>query len=307
MHTVRNRIASRPPTSLSFPTGKLPPGTRPDTAYVQRGSMAVPLLMAEESGLIESRAKRRRNPKGKKARKAAARLVAVREAQAQVEPTTLPRRAEPAALKDKAKPKARVTATRRKAARPEQLPAIPPPPLLEQRLGVRATPALALPSMAEPLVEMKPTRVLSMLATPSPTASPAALILPAAPEPLMDMPAVHIESVPIESGPTESETAEPESAPVRELEPATALTTLADAPPANVALPRARALVPMRRQGLIDVIAFLLRDSGRRLARWSAQREKSRAERDALRAAEARQINLQRELEALDALRRHRG
>ena len=297
MHTVRNRIASRPPTPLSFPTGKLPPGTRPDSAYVQRGSMAVPLLMAEESGLIESRAKRRRNPKGKKARKAAARLVAVREAQALVEPTTLPRRAEPAALKDKAKPKARATAIKRKAARPEQLPAIPPPPPLEQRLGVRATPALALPSMAEPLVEMKPTRDLSMLATPSPGPSPAALILPAAPEPLMDMPAV----------PTESETAEPEPAPVRELEPATALATLADAPLAGVALPRARALVPMRRQGLIDVIAFLLRDSGRRLARWSARREKTRAERDALRAAEARQINLQRELEALDALRRHRG
>ncbi|MBX9883935.1 MAG: hypothetical protein K2X68_03070, partial [Novosphingobium sp.] len=72
-------------------------------------------------------------------------------------------------------------------------------------------------------------------------------------------------------------------------------------------LPRARALVPVRRQGLVDVIAFLLRDSGRRLARWSARRHKTRAERAELRQAEARQINLQRELEALDALRRAKG
>ena len=297
MHTVRNRLASRPPTPLSFPTGKLPPGTRPDSAYVQRGSMAVPLLMAEESGLIESRAKRRRNPKGKKARKAAARLVAVREAQALVEPAKQLRRAEPAAPKGKAKPKARAAAIKRKAARPEQLPAIPPPALLEQRLAVGGAPALALPSMAEPLVELKPMRVLSMEARPAPADRPVSFILPAAPEPLVEMPAA----------PAKSEMAEPETTPVRELEPATALATLADALPANLALPRNRALVPMRRQGLVDVIAFLLRDSGRRLARWSAQRHKTRAERDALRAAEARQINRQRELEALDALRRHRG
>jgi hypothetical protein len=98
--------------------------------------------------------------------------------------------------------------------------------------------------------------------------------------------------------PAEPELVPPPLAP----EPATALAALADAP-----LPRARALVPARRQGLVDVIAFLLRDSGRRLARWSARRRKSQAEREVLRRAEARHINLQRELEALDALRRHGG
>ncbi len=65
--------------------------------------------------------------------------------------------------------------------------------------------------------------------------------------------------------------------------PAAALTTLAALAEAqNAPLPRSRALAPARRQGLVDVLAFLLRDSGRRLARWSARRHKSRAERDML-------------------------
>jgi hypothetical protein len=111
-----------------------------------------------------------------------------------------------------------------------------------------------------------------------------ALTLPSMPEPLVEM-----------------------AAPVAQamVAPAAALATLADAQAAR--LPRSRALVPARRQGLVDVIAFLLRDSGRRLARWSARRQKTKAEQAALRKAEARQLNLQRELEALDALRRSKG
>lgn len=259
MHTVRNRLASRPPVAMPIAAGGRAPNhaaTRHELAYLQRGSMAVPLVIPDESGLIEERKQKRRNPKGKKARKAAARMAATRELRVPdlvpSETAALPRRA----TKNKARPKARAKTAKHKAAGPEQLPAIPAaspvmgtfsPPA--RALAERPVPALALPVHAEPLVEAP------------------RLLLPPPPEPLMEAPAA-----------------------------------LAEAP-----LPRARALVPARRQGLVDVIAFLLRDSGRRLARWSARRHKTRAEQAALRRAEARQINLQRELEALDALRQAKG
>lgn len=253
MHTVRSRLASRPPVAVpsSFKS-KLPANgaKRRDLASMPRGSMAIPLDVADECGLIEPRPQTRRNPKGKKARKAAARLAKLREAQVP-EPALCavlekPRRAKPAAKKGKARRKPA------NAIRPEQLPAIAGHALLgtySPPAKAIAAPALTLPVYPEPLVEAH-----------------AAPVLP------------DVVAVP---------------------EPALALV---DAP-----LPRARALVPARRQGLVDVIAFLLRDSGRRLARWSARRHETRAEQAALRQAEARQINLQRELEALDALRRTRG
>lgn len=283
MHTVRNRLASRPPTTSAIPAGRAPPG-RYDLPLVPRGSMALPLAGAEESGLIETRAQRRRNPKGKKARKAAARLAAAREAKA-LEPAICaaveePRPAKPAVKKAKAQK--RPVAAERKPILPEQLPAIPmartapaagPPPYP----AIAAKPALTLPIRTEPLVEPEPARALPVVAAPELEAvagAPPAMLLPPA--------------------------SEPEREPVPE--PAMALAALADAP-----LPRSQALVPVRRQGLIDVIAFLLRDSGRRLARWSARRHRTRAEQAALRNAQARQLNLQRELEALDALRRNRG
>jgi hypothetical protein len=143
----------------------------------------------------------------------------------------------------------------------------PSPELTQQ---AQAAPALALPRLPEPLVEM-----------PGPLAEPMPHL----------MPDLMSGSVPM-SAPTPAP-----SAP--------ALTSLADAQ--ATPLPRSRALVPARRQGLVDVIAFMLRDSGRRLARWSARRHKSRAEQAALRQAQARQLNLQRELEALEALRRKRS
>ena len=71
-------------------------------------------------------------------------------------------------------------------------------------------------------------------------------------------------------------------------------------------LPRSRALAPARRQGLVDVIAFFLRDSGRRLARWSAQRQKTREERALLNAAVLRKHMLKSQLDALEALRQQR-
>lgn len=252
MHTVRNRLASRPPVAV--PPAALPKvpssaAKRHDTAYIGRGSMAVPLVIQDESGLIEERPQKRRNAKGKKARKAAARLASAREAQALVEPAgygvAVPtRRTKPPAKKGKARPKPP------EAPRPEQLPAIP------AANAVRGT-------YSSPV---------KLLAAPPPT-------------------------LPVWSEPRVETLAEPIK-PVVAMDPETA-PAMAETP-----LPRARALVPARRQGLIDVIAFLLRDSGRRLARWSARRHKTRAELAALRRAEAQQINLQRELEALDALRR---
>lgn len=284
MHTVRNRLASRPPVGTSVASGVKPPNhaaMRHELPTIQRGSMAVPLFIPDESGLIEPRWPKRRNPKGKKARKAAARLAQVLDAVPGEAPAPA-RKARQAPKKGKAKARRAVTQGGAiiKPVQPEQLPAIPSPPLLEQRLAT--APVLLLPHLPEPLVEQRPARLLSLAEMPE-RAEPEAFILPAAPEPAVAL------LVP----------AEPEAVPVPEPEPAAAL---AEAP-----LPRARALVPARRQGLIDVIAFLLRDSGRRLARWSARRHKSRTEQAALRRAEARQLNLQRELEALDALRRHRG
>lgn len=68
-------------------------------------------------------------------------------------------------------------------------------------------------------------------------------------------------------------------------------------------LPRARSLVPTRRQGLVDVVAYILRDSGRRLARWSARRHKSREDKAEMIRAEREWRSLQLQLEALAALR----
>jgi hypothetical protein len=177
-------------------------------------------------------------------------------------------------------------------------------------LCLQAEPALALmlPARAEPLVEATEpaaARVLMLASMPELLAGEAeagvleeaqadagltakavpALMLPALPEPLAELPL----------SPTELP---PAAAPY-------ALAAIADTQAAP--LPRSRALVPARRQGLVDVIAFLLRDSGRRLARWSARRHKTRAEFELIRSAEARQQALFRELEALDALQRNRG
>lgn len=265
MHTVRNRLASRPPAAMPNAAGNRAPNhaaMRHELAYIPRGSMAVPLVIPDESGLIEERPQKRRNAKGKKARKAAARLAAARAAQA-LEPTPceasdMPQHAKPAATKGKARSRPRGKTAEQTAAKPEQLPAIP---------------------AASPVVGTYSPPIKRIAAPPSP-----ALLLPVRDEPLVEAPVLP---------------AEPEAVPAPEPESAAAF--------AEVPLPPARALVPARRQGLVDVIAFLLRDSGRRLARWSARRHKTREEQAALRRAEAQQINLQRELEALDALRRAKG
>lgn len=283
MHTVRNRLASRPPIAMPIAAGSRVPdhaAMRHELALIQRGAMAAAPVIPDEVGLIEARSQKRRNAKGKKARKAAARMAVMREAKAlatdHAEVADTPDRAKPSARKRKAKAVNRAAGrpNRCEPVQPAQLPAIP---AARPVMGTYSPPAVTLPVRPEPLVEP--------LVAAASAVSPRVLSFD-------DMP--------------ELRTPEPEPEPeVRSCpQPAVAepLAMLAEAP-----LPRARALVPARRQGLVDVIAFLLRDSGRRLARWSARRHKSRAERDALRRAEARQINLQRELEALDALRRNQA
>ena len=65
--------------------------------------------------------------------------------------------------------------------------------------------------------------------------------------------------------------------------------------------PQSRALV-VRRQGFIDILAFALRDSGRRLARWSSARRKAEEMKDKLARAEARVRAMEAQLAALRAI-----
>lgn len=287
MHTVRNRIASRPPTNKAAAADFKPPAprtSRQELSLIARGgtlpeSREMPCSMAPEQ-TAETRPQKRRNAKGKKARKAAARKAAAA--------ATSP------ALAAKAH-EGKGRGGKRRHGGPTAPPAPPPVhPVAELEPGamrdlcLQAEPALALllPSRPEPLVEAAdPAALPEPVPVPETAAAQVPLLaLPERPEPLVELPAPVAEAA---------------------VAPAAALAALADAQ--ALPLPRSRALVPARRQGLVDVIAFLLRDSGRRLARWSAKRHKTRAEQAALRQAEARQINLRRELEALDALRRVRS
>jgi len=72
----------------------------------------------------------------------------------------------------------------------------------------------------------------------------------------------------------------------------------------EIPLPAARALVA-RRQGFIDVLAFVLRDSGRRLSRWSSARRRADDLKDKLAKAEARMRAMEAQLSALKALQEH--
>lgn len=66
-------------------------------------------------------------------------------------------------------------------------------------------------------------------------------------------------------------------------------------------LPPSRALVP-RRRGFVDAIAFVLRDSGRRLARWSSAQRRAEEMKEKLARAEARMRAMEAQLAALQAL-----
>lgn len=66
-------------------------------------------------------------------------------------------------------------------------------------------------------------------------------------------------------------------------------------------LPAARALVA-RRQGFVDILALLLRDSGRRLSRWSLAKRRADDMKLKLAKAEARMRAMEAQLAALHAL-----
>ncbi len=355
MHTVRNRIASRPPVTspaladlrpplhrssreeltrllrtgapsviqaptpiLALPTAPLTAAAWPAPGVLEGPAHAVGMKGPERKPPAENHPQKRRNPKGKKARKAAA-----RRAEAAAKPPATMGRADkhpnPAPKRHEVPPAPPVAAS---PAIPPAAPAVHPIPAVESDamldLCLQAEPALALmlPSRAEPLVEAPEpaaARVLTLASMPEllvevsaaavledvqggaghADAAVPALTLPAMPEPLVAPLVAPLVELP-------ASLTEPRSASA-----IGALAAIADAQAAP--LPRSRALVPARRQGLVDVIAFLLRDSGRRLSRWSARRHKSRAERELIRSAEARQRALLSELEALDALRRNRG
>lgn len=362
MHTVRNRIASRPPNTIPALADSIPPIPRSSRQELSRlirtgeppaphspvpalvlqtdplaeAAWPAPALAAsapcamafsasmavhEPTAPAENRTQKRRNPKGKKARKAAARKAATAA-------TSLQRQANGRGGKHRSSKAGQPGALSSQPV--AALPVIPPAApaahlgpaggseiLLQQCLQAEPALALILPAQAEPLVQ-----------APEPEAEREA---PAQPEPAMHrvlslaaMPELPLAALPLEALPqtqgSPAVTLPQRSEPLVEMEAlvaeqasflsfglapaAPALAALADAQ--AVPLPRSHAIVPARQQGLVDVIAFLLRDSGRRLARWSARRHKSRAERDLIRTAEARQRALLSEFQALDALRRNR-
>jgi len=101
---------------------------------------------------------------------------------------------------------------------------------------------------------------------------------------------------------------EPECAPALALPPepephAHRPSPVEVAPSPEVPLPTARALVP-RRQGFVDVLAFMLRDSGRRLSRWSSAKRRADDMKEKLAKAEARMRAMEAQLAALQDLQR---
>jgi hypothetical protein len=100
--------------------------------------------------------------------------------------------------------------------------------------------------------------------------------------------------------------AEPECAPALTLSPEREMQEPRTAPdhgplPREAPLPAARALVP-RRQGFVDILAFMLRDSGRRLSRWSSAKRRADDMKAKLAKAEARMRAMEAQLAALQAL-----
>lgn len=93
----------------------------------------------------------------------------------------------------------------------------------------------------------------------------------------------------------------PAPSPVSPIATADAPVVAPAAAPEAASLPQSRALV-VRRQGFIDILAFALRDSGRRLARWSSARRKAEEMKDKLARAEARVRAMEAQLAALRAI-----
>jgi len=349
MHTVRSRIASRPPITTSVPADFKPPIQRsarqeltrmlrtgaPSAPQAPTPALALPaipltaaawpspvlsegpacaagtvssLAVRQRADPAESRSQKPRNPKGKKARKAAG--AATGSPRKAKERSRLNRGAEPKS--DAMPPAAPPVSPLPQGPVPEVRSGALPQQCLEDEPGL----ALMLPSPPEPLVEAPELGAEPDAPVEAEPALAEVLTLAALPDLLVIAPEVEAPSGPIvEIETTPALTLPPRPEPLVEARtpaaqaaaailPAAAVISCADEQSAP--LPRSRALVPSRKQGLVDVIAFLLRDSGRRLARWSTRRQKSKAERESLCRAEAHQRALVSELEALDALRRNR-
>lgn len=321
MHTVRNRIASRSsiakaelaitkPAQMDFK----PPAqraSREELSLIARSgapaegptmlcSMApqrAPAGASDRTG--DSRPKKRRSPKGKKASKAAVRKTEATAAMV----ANMAKMAQPPEGK-RAAPTKRVSQPR-KVSQPKKVNEANGRAAKHREaqptstLTSSATVPSAPPS-AHPVSGLESGVMLDLCLQAEPA---LALVLHFQPEPLVQAP------VPLTQPELEPE---PAAARVLALAAMPELQVEAAKPDMvaainDVPLPRSRALVPARRQGLVDVIAFLLRDSGRRLARWSVRRHKSKVERELLRLAEARQRAMVSELEALDGLRRGSG
>lgn len=89
--------------------------------------------------------------------------------------------------------------------------------------------------------------------------------------------------------------------PAPRVEPEVDLARAPDPLAEPAPIPASRALA-VRRQGFIDILAFALRDSGRRLARWSSARRRADDMKDKLAKAEARMRAMEAQLAALRAI-----
>ena len=106
--------------------------------------------------------------------------------------------------------------------------------------------------------------------------------------------------------PLQPDPAKPDSVPVLAVRPALVAAMPLSAVDrhmlhATEPLPAARALVA-RRQGFVDILALLLRDSGRRLCRWSSAKRRADDMKLKLAKAEARMRAMEAQLAALQAL-----
>jgi hypothetical protein len=297
MHNARNRRASRQPDSKhqqappvarsarheaefmlrsmgtppAFPRELIVPGPqRAITAPIAPPSAEIPALDLPASARPTAHAhgsKSPRRPKGKKARKAAMRMAA-EQARKAAAPKAMPAAFEPAMIP--AIP----------AALPRAEPAAvaePAPRIIETTKIAETANAAMADAVSDALPAPMVSTVLEIAPETAPQALPEALRLP-------------------DAGPA--------PAPIFLL-PSASEPLVTSGPPfaADTPLPRSRSLVPARRQGLVDVIAFLLRDSGRRLARWSARRHKMREQYAQVYASDLRKAALKSQQEALEALR----
>jgi hypothetical protein len=303
MHTTRNRTASRQPASKHH---KPPPAVRaarqetdfmlrtagtppafprelilPDPQLTHSASTGVSVPTLPATSMPAAAPQTARRPKGKKARKAAMRMAAEQARKA-------------------ASPKTLFTETGTTSPGPASIATLPATP----QPAARFSPPADLHDPADCEIEAAAGRADANVAPEN--RAETALSAPTFPTTSQTILQATIpQTLPKTPPPDELATEPaPESAPAFLLP--SAPEPLVTAPPpvaAALPLPRSRSLVPARRQGLVDVIAFLLRDSGRRLARWSSRRQKMREQYAQIYASDLRKAAMQSQLEALEALR----